>query len=147
MSMLVYRVEDSNGVGPYRNWMSIGVFLKYKHAKLTERTPTPTEDGMSVFDDAYCSGSTNDYRFGFDSIEALKNWFDDEDRVKLSDDCFMCSVFEIDDDRVIMGAKQLAFDLLKAEKINSLDLINFDSTQVRDNVNMNNVIDTAVFLW
>ena len=145
--MLVYRVEDSNGTGPYRNWMSIGVYLKYKHAKLTERTPTPPEDGMSVFDDAYCSGSTNDYRFGFDSIEALKNWFDEEDRVKLSDDCFVCSVFEIDDDQVMMGGKQLAFNLIKAEKIDSLDLINFNSTQVRDNVNMNNVVDTAVFLW
>jgi hypothetical protein len=67
--MYVYRVEDADKRGPYRNWSNCPV----RNVE-TKQTPTPQSDGL---DNAH---ELRDYRYGFKSKNALRAWFDERDR-------------------------------------------------------------------
>jgi hypothetical protein len=65
--MLVYRVEDTNGTGPYQSRLPVANKMSQEHGgSRTHKTPYGDRilNGISPFE--YC---------GFDSLANLKKWF------------------------------------------------------------------------
>lgn len=60
--------------------------------------------------------------YGFADLEALKRWFIVRERSKLKALGFAISVYSVPDSSVMVGLKQLAFDLNKASKLETLNL-------------------------
>ena len=74
--MIVYRVEDSKGLGPYRH-RTLGDDIDdiLDGHSCCDKHPHPTRDaGLEHFDMWSLTGR---HRFGFKSLRDLRNWFDD----------------------------------------------------------------------
>lgn len=119
--MIVYRVENDNGRGPYRpGWNQDNIDLSIDQSILATEIgnahnddnlrPAPWIDGIKNwdFDDLY------EPRFGFMSIGELIQWFDGWlDFLELYGYSFRA--FEIEDQYVIVGKRQVVFDYVHAK--------------------------------
>lgn len=77
--MLVYRVENREGNGPYS-------FIDFSHGN-TDTHPTPGNDGIAfVGFEAFC---------GFSTMEKFRNWFSYDDRVRLKEAGFHLATYEV----------------------------------------------------
>lgn len=115
--MLIYRLEHpDSGRGPY---VSTG------HASTASwtwsRRPPPADDlGLAGkwlrLDDAH---------FGFASVEQLKRWFDptDPDIEVLTGEGYEVVTYEVPDEAVILGHKQLVFTKHLAAEVDSVPLV------------------------
>ena len=107
--MRVYRVETDAGVGPYADWTwcsVVGLPLCD-----TEKQPGPGEDGMVGWTDGR-------HYFGFRDEHQLKDWFG-EWLEALADAEFLVSVYDVPDEHVVHGSKQVAFVRDVAEHVES----------------------------
>jgi hypothetical protein len=113
--MLVYRIENSAGFGPYRQNI--------------EENPNPHNVNMSDFDSLgssrpipFCDGigkyNEKDY-FGFDSLDSLIAWFDNL-LPSLEDYGYCVSIYEIDPTFVKFGRHQVAFERARATLVDRL---------------------------
>ncbi len=116
--MLVYRVEhEEYGIGPYqiRHSGNVQKFLNRMGADHSaygykgDQHPMPAFDGIEDFDTDY------DY-CGFESMEALVKWFDGY-LLGLARYGFVVRIYDVPDDEVQLGVKQLAFNKGYAEHI------------------------------
>lgn len=106
--MIVYRVENWKGEGPYRaGYRTTSLdYLNYRES--TYFHPLPYEDGIE---------HSNDHFFGFANFVAFYAWFGHTLRELSMNGCFLCE-YEVDDRYVIKGKRQLAFRKDRAKLIN-----------------------------
>lgn len=123
--MKIYRVESSDGTGPYATatyarprywakaydvdqemcpsyWCIDGDF---------DRHPSPEEDGMGV--------PSEDHHFGFETPEALREWFyiKENDAFLLDMQGMQVVVYEVPIQQVVKGYNQLMFNKTEATKV------------------------------
>jgi len=110
--MRIYRVEMLNGSGPYHgdgSWIN----REYNAAL----HPLPIHDGIPCYD--YLSN----YRFGFESFDKFKAWFNCPIELSNLHNLGYClSVYEIDKIQVAIGFKQVVFSLQYASLVNRIPL-------------------------
>ena len=142
MSVTVYRLEDRvNGWGPYD-----GLYNKLVRAEDNLETD---ENGFTIFPEGregFPSFYADEQRdahpgpirdgldgfpwgwiFGFESEQAMKDWFfrDEMDAERLDFWGMEVVVFEVENDAVMYGGKQLAFDRSESVEIKVLSPIEF----------------------
>lgn len=107
--MRVYRVEDTNGIGPYSERHKL-----VEHQELLDALNSHCLDnghpGACYLDEPFGNGGPTDYynyRFGFSDMEQLNNWFSPQEQELLNDAGFVISVYE--GKEVLMGRHQVAF--------------------------------------
>lgn len=107
--MRAYRwhYEGNPTIGPY---MSLGCWEIVKvdgfpHTSFTGR-PAPEDDGISP-----PQHIRKQLFYGFESIDSMKAWFTPQLRKFLLMRGFVCSEFDVPDEDVICGSKQVAFPL------------------------------------
>jgi hypothetical protein len=103
--MIVWRVEDATGRGPYNSRYFTAAGLD-KHQGM--EYPTPGEESI-----LYMPGG----RCGFVSRAKLAEWFKVDCRRKLHEFGFGISVFEVSEEDVYEGRKQVIFDITQAKLI------------------------------
>lgn len=123
MMVTVYRVEDpATSLGPYGGLSIFAergeddelictaeeVFedLHERHGHDPENHPGPKSEGWEDLLD------TQRYRwkFGFSSLDELKDWFDEDLRERLALVGFVISAYTVDSDAIIHGKKQCLFE-------------------------------------
>ena len=128
--MKVYRVEDSEGEGPYGS----DLYSWCTTPKMSERhiwsskTPPPDQDGallpLSIWvrleDDIQSRTVTS--RFGFRTLKQLRSWFTPAARRNLSECGYVISVYEAPGEYVRLGNHQLVFWREGSEKVDERDL-------------------------
>jgi len=112
--MLVYRVQNADNIGPYHAGYGY-TWMTRDHAT-TERHPSPYEDGMDDF------RLYSEMRCGFDSLAKLRTWFCNEELSNLGELGFRIVVWDVADDAVIRGHKQVAFNPKDAIVVSSIKL-------------------------
>lgn len=127
--MLVYRIENGLGEGPYCSNSKISLKLSNYHIGL-DRAPSPESDGIKGFNPFNGPVIDTDYIFGFESIESLKSWFIKPERYGLAGEGYVCTLYEVDEKNVIFGKKQLVYNKTCASVIKYIDLINFKDTEM-----------------
>ena len=127
--MKVYRVEDSEGEGPYGDddsWCPTPKMLERHHR--SPKTPSPERDGgylpfwLGVPPGMYIPYKTVNSHFGFRTLKQLRSWFTPTARRNLSKCGYVLSVYEAPDEYVHLGNHQLVFWLEGSEKVDELDL-------------------------
>ena len=105
---IVYRLEGADGQGVYHGCHAGMAGLD---TFANTRQPAPWQDGLD------CSTEPKSHRFGFQSPEQLKHWFNAYERRDLSDVGVVVKVFEVSKGRVKLGRSQLTFNKRKAKLI------------------------------
>lgn len=110
--MIVYRIEDDFGGGPYNGveapkpntygWRAI---VNDAPDGMNDRIhqPNPVDDLKIVLMDKH-------FKFGFASVDQMTNWFGDKARDYLREHRYRLAHYEVPDHLVITGGHQLAFD-------------------------------------
>ncbi len=106
--MIVYRVEAPTGYGPYSLWTN---WQTVAHDDKSGR-PEPYAD--PVMRKGWHLRGQGDWRFGFESMEKLRMWFDENELANLRDHSCRVVCYEVPEHRVIMGEIQLCFDKKQA---------------------------------
>lgn len=105
--MKVFRIEhQDDGQGPY--------CFNGKSPNLAfdpDRQPLPANDGLENHAGLVWPPA---HRFGFVNVKALKAWFDASDRLTLKDHGYVCRVYEVDQEHVRKGKKQVIFGSTQA---------------------------------
>jgi hypothetical protein len=105
--MEVYRVEHLlTGDGPYTNGdQSINAALD---AGFTSNHPAPCDDGIwSSHSEGF---DYPQYRYGFESVESLLNWFDSDAMQVLFDNGYVVATYYVPGTAVRLGYCHLAFN-------------------------------------
>lgn len=118
--MLVLRVENENGDGPY--WLGPG--YEYIHGSMDgtidyDRHPPPFADGIRKIGKCI---------FGFSSLSDLKAWFNARECIRLKDHAYRVSVFEVPREAVRPGQSQVVFKRGCANKIGTWDFDHIPDT-------------------
>ena len=117
--ILCYRVENSEGVGPY----SIADLFNAKHSYLNGR-PGPHNDS-NTFNHKFRSLSVehgyNNIVFGFVSLRKLQIWFDKEDRTLLHDEGLHIGVYEVTE--YAKSRRQMVFNKATAKLVETLPIV------------------------
>ena len=136
--MIVYRIQDSEKMGPYRNsGTCIGLaFNHYDH-----QHPNLVRDlfhfqylnkiGKQVEPNIYSywdmdlkdKEDFSKYVFGFENISQITKWFNKSERDLLKENGFKIHIFEIDPNYVLEGKskRQIMFKMEEGEFIYSLE--------------------------
>lgn len=101
--MLVYRVEDSRRVGPYRNTTGSISRLNFNRHNSEKRPGFRQCHILS----SYSLSKLKPYICGFKSITQFKKWFIKKDREWLEFKGYKLVVYESDD--IILASNQLVF--------------------------------------
>jgi hypothetical protein len=124
-TLKVYRVENSDGYGPYRQfWQCKYDEVTYDSMKLNEahfgcsKHPTVLADKIQNF-------SCN-YYCGFASIDSLKNWFDEKWRNILNEAKFKVSIYEVASNNIkrAKSSKQIVFKKVCSKIVKEFSLLN-----------------------
>lgn len=109
--MLVYRVENARGYGPWNSTVRqsyVDGLLKAMERKSACGHPTPIEDGLSI---------NLRWRYGCKSLDQLHDWFPEPYRQRLFDAGFTVKVYAVPSSRVKMGRSQVAFNPAEAAPV------------------------------
>lgn len=115
--MLVYRIEDRDGEGAFRNLVSIAM-CEVHYAGFCEPDPYrhPDPRYCPVLRDVFRGGS--DQHFGFDTIQKLLSWFDSERiRVAMHKLGGVLVVYECPDEHCVVAPEQMIFLKSKARLV------------------------------
>ena len=126
--MLVYRLENKLGKGPYNGgviWDQGGPKPSYlsnlynRHSGAADPHPTPGQDGLGYIDDREF--------FGFDTAAAVCAWFfrEPEDAELLTARGLFVTVWEVPVDFVRYGRKQIVFYRAEAHQVRHMTPIEF----------------------
>lgn len=109
MNMHVLRIEHKDSrLGPYFHPFESDVELAFMYSLHSEgkRWPSPDEDGMN----AELIRFTDGWRFGWESLRSLRDWFDAGHIQNLHDLGFHATLWEVEQDHHHMrGEHQVAF--------------------------------------
>lgn len=112
---VIYRIEHkTDGYGPYNGV----VFHRWKNDRshCEPRNPSPWDDEL-IGEHWPCLKKQHEYRFGFESIEQLKAWFDADELERMFSLGFeIVAVKSYKCQRIILGQKQVIFRLKKNAK-------------------------------
>ena len=114
--MLVYRVENDNGRGPYvgnnRHWTQREHSFSKHHVGINEE-----------FRNLEIEEIASRERCGFDSLKSLYRWFNNrQERFNLKREGFKVVTYEVGASHVRKAKKQLAFDINMAYNINTEEI-------------------------
>ena len=114
--MKVFRIEDSNGIGPYsKGWDRLSTMFQ-SHSGFSH--PSPSEEDLDVYDEY---GDERPHFCGFPTIDQMKVWFKGF-RASLRRAGFKLSVYEVGHRDVQIGEKQLLFRRDAATLIERLEI-------------------------
>lgn len=115
--MIIYRVENSEGWGPFSSEISDKLFgeILRKWAEHTNSLPTPEED-LKEEDKKILYKNFTFFKHGCESLDQLKMWFGDF-LPKLEELGFKISTYEVQEEFILRGQYQILFDYRKAEII------------------------------
>lgn len=101
--MRVWRVEHKDsGFGPYLHLPSpVDCYGSDRH-------PLPYSDGIKKFPEGH-------YKYGFESVQKLKAWFNKTELRKLEKAGFVCRIYKVQVKHVTRGKKQLVFSYDRAK--------------------------------
>jgi len=109
--MLVYRVEDSDGRGPYNSYMAHVPGLLMAHNQEGPKTRPNT------YADPKLRHIMQDHEFcGFTSLTDMGQWFEGFGEA-LEDNDFTITEYEIDPSLVLHGSGQVVFEKYQAKKV------------------------------
>lgn len=112
--MIVYRVENASGVGPYHGSM----WHPSRHQnKLTHPNPMWDEGMCEEWARRVGGMYGSQYVFGFKSMEQLHEWFNAEELEHVREYKYDIVAFEVAETDVIMGERQLAFVRASAQML------------------------------
>ena len=110
----VFRVENKNGYGPYRNpnqtakfWLRMNSHVR---SKGRDNVPPPWAD-IQAWDNLTDDEQSN-FCFGFTSLNQLKDWFNDV-LLGLFKEGYRIKKYEVDEGDILFGQKQVAFRKVK----------------------------------
>jgi hypothetical protein len=103
--MIIYRVENDAGQGPYR----LGHGVMWNKLFNPEQRPFPSMDPGLEHILASKKDLIKDFFFGFNSLEQLRDWFEDEELISLDNIGFKIKTFDVPDALIIEGSAQLLF--------------------------------------
>lgn len=121
--MLVYRVEDTEGIGPYQSehcteCMEVSMFFLEKHVRPVSTVRWDPEDlwpaPKDIDEDEFC---------GFETPLQFFDWFDSEDRAELNKGCFRLVIYEVDE--VKHYPRQVTFKIEEAYPLNDISIDDF----------------------
>lgn len=121
--MLVYRVQDQCGCGPYAgSEKGAGAHFqnKFKHCPFTQPVEGWDDDVRSEH-----IRSMGNLRWAFISIVQLRNWFDpfgDEGYIYLRESRYLIAIFEVPSDYVWRYDAQVTFDKTEALHVRDEEL-------------------------
>ncbi len=109
---IMYRIENSKGVGFYSHFSDKGCGLSDKVDMDVPNTPPPMTDGLLVllYGSRENRSDSSDYVFGFESKEQAALWITEEERVVdhiILDDDLYFSEYEINPAYTVKGNKQI----------------------------------------
>lgn len=111
--MIIYRVEDNYGQGPYGdNDIPLRTLDK---VRCTSRCPGASREGEPFWLLEKCAMAgtkvehSSAYRFGFSSISQLSTWFTPEVLEEIFELGFRISRYNVDPDKVYQSKTQLCF--------------------------------------
>lgn len=117
--MLIYRVEDKNGTGPYASnnaeWVESierHEMVYEAHNYLSPNHPGPLSE--SWFSIPQYTMPEREYIYGFDSESALKFWFNGF-LEPMFEHGFFIKTYDVPPQDVIVGRRQVAFKKPKQE--------------------------------
>jgi hypothetical protein len=126
--MLVYRIEDQFGRGPYTGTNRVGSVaarisnneLEFHTVKWSQYHPPPSSDPLMR--EWYHNTCLSRYLFGFESIRSLIRWFPKKrwNHFATHEREWGVYTYEVDDESVVRGTCQVAFiydDSRRLEKI------------------------------
>jgi hypothetical protein len=119
--MKVFRIEDSNGIGPYsKGWGCLDKMFQ-SHSGLSH--PSPFEEDLNVYEvDENGDESIERPHFcGFPTLDQMKVWFKGF-RASLKKAGFKLSIYEVGHKDVQIGEKQLLFRRDAATLIQQLEI-------------------------
>jgi hypothetical protein len=88
-----------------------------------DRVPTPQDDIGRAWDNIRFSyDAYSKFRFGFETLEQLKEWFHAPARQALALGGFAISVYDTKTGTVLAGKKQVAFQFDAAERLERIPL-------------------------
>lgn len=110
--MKVYRIEhETENYGPYNGKIDCNMWQSVNHTAANGR-PNPYADNWIILEVTdYC---------GFKTLTQLKRWFTKKERSNLKKLGFVVKVFDISEDKVKLGDKQVVFKRDDAKLINSV---------------------------
>lgn len=111
--MLIYRVENSKGKGPFS---AFGWRANDRHIGI--KYPEPSEEKLAI--------SQHDY-LGCATLRLIRHWFVKKERIALSKQGFSLTIYKCHKKRVKIGKYQLVFPKGKAILIERKNLIDFKS--------------------
>jgi hypothetical protein len=115
---LVYRVQGSNGLGPYRqdgNYEYLGY-----HCKASGH-PSPLDDNLTDGKINDALGTTvRQCHFGFVSLKQLYNWFGAD--IKILQEKTDCKIVILEAKRILEGGKQCIFPIDESQELFSMKL-------------------------
>jgi len=101
---LVYRVETTEGSGPYAAWPNTwGVVLPRDSGIYDEVShPLPEDDGLGYTEDGE--------KFAFSTVEQFMDWFGFESAIlTLEQSGFFLNVYDIPPENLIVGGRQVKY--------------------------------------
>lgn len=127
--MIVYRVEDEHGGGPYNGTRAPEPFtagwVTIINGATGERGNDPVNQPSPYIDipewKTPFEGHKR-FRFGFKTVEQMHNWFHDEARAELDRRGLKWAQYEVPDEWVDMGGHQVAFNYMKAKLVDRVPL-------------------------
>lgn len=121
--MRVYRVEDAEGGGPYNGENSPPLINFYWAAV---RDGTVEHERVDPETDIHGFKHSQKYRFAFSSLDQLAYWFSPGPQRLFSDYGYSVGVYEVPDDKVFVGNRQVAYPHADAKLVKriSLPLVN-----------------------
>lgn len=113
--MVVWRVDNENGRGPYRG-TGLGILCGFS----SSNHPMPWEDI-----EGWCEkNNKHEYIFGFESLQSLVGWFRDElDVLDNHHVDWSITKYKVHGNCVLKGKKQVAFKATKAVRLERLPII------------------------
>jgi hypothetical protein len=109
--MLVFRVENNSGVGPYTS----GAVDTIDYSRLfSPRCPGPLNDGIRRTDE--------DDHFAFKDVSQLRKWFIKRIRGNLTKKGFSMAIYRVPDKLVKHGKRQVVFKKSRSRLLCKLQL-------------------------
>lgn len=99
----IYRWEDANGVGPYQS----GVFSTTEF-DIFRHPPPGEDDAFKHLKDCW-GDMDSSYLYGFESLQAMFDWFDEEMVVKMVEAGLCLYKITLDKQAVVFGERQVMF--------------------------------------
>ena len=120
MTVLVYRVENTDGVGPY--WGKIRDWYNKSRCRHDIGLNRPGPGECPKIKSTFGRNVPIDYNFGFYSLASLKTWFPKSDRKLLKEDGYSISVYKVPKKSYFRATKQCIFIKEDSEFIEKIDI-------------------------